>query len=183
MVFQLPEELLIAILSQALHIPDDLLNDTSPTSPFINVEFSTSSVLLVCKSWTRIGTYLLYETVILRTRPQALSLCNTFKQNPSFSSNVKRLRLEGLCAEVLGDARVKLAQLKQLCLALNYTGTREFSGLLEFMRGAEFNLHTIAVADIVGLNPDQASDFHILVRETLPSWDHLVRTFVYFMIY
>ena len=178
MAQKLPEELLRDIIGRVLHIPDDVLNDTRLPSPFAHVEFSTSLVLLVCKRWMRVGTTLLYKTIVLRTRPQALSLCNALKRNPAFASSIKRLRLEGQSAEVLGNARIKIQTLEQLCLALDYAGATKSNGLLKFMRSAGFNLSIIAITDCEGLHYDLKLSFHSMIKEILPSWDCLVRIFL-----
>ncbi|KAJ6500899.1 hypothetical protein C8R45DRAFT_1071400 [Mycena sanguinolenta] len=91
----LPEETISEILSLALHVPDDMFSDTSLVSPFAKFSVSASSILLVNKTWLRIATPLLLETVIIRSKPQANALATALKGKQNLGRFVKKLRLEG----------------------------------------------------------------------------------------
>ncbi|KAJ7348823.1 hypothetical protein DFH08DRAFT_1079266 [Mycena albidolilacea] len=70
----LPDEIISEILSPALKVSDEVFSDTSDVSPFAKNSESTSAYLLVCKSWLRVATPLLYNTVVLRSKAQAKAL-------------------------------------------------------------------------------------------------------------
>ncbi|KAJ7348826.1 hypothetical protein DFH08DRAFT_998012 [Mycena albidolilacea] len=70
----LPDEIISEILSPALKVSDEVFSDTSDVSPFAKYSESTSAYLLVCKSWLRVATPLLYNVVILRSKAQAKAL-------------------------------------------------------------------------------------------------------------
>ncbi|KAJ7699467.1 hypothetical protein B0H14DRAFT_3653002 [Mycena olivaceomarginata] len=70
----LPDEIISEILSPALKVSDEVFSDTSRVSPFSKYSESTSAYLLVCKSWLRVATPLLYNVVILRSKAQAKAL-------------------------------------------------------------------------------------------------------------
>ncbi|KAJ7160940.1 hypothetical protein C8R46DRAFT_1106018 [Mycena filopes] len=93
----LPDEIISEILSPALKVSDEAFSGTlgDPTSQFMMFTESTSALLVVCKSWLRVSTPLLYNTVILRSKAQAQALAATLKENPDFGRFVKRLRVEG----------------------------------------------------------------------------------------
>ncbi|KAF7297142.1 F-box domain-containing protein [Mycena indigotica] len=91
----LPDEIIAEILGPALRVPDELFSDTSPNSPFSKYRTSTSAYLLVCQSWLRVSTPLLYNTVIVRSKAQADALSRVFKKHPEFGLFVKQLRVEG----------------------------------------------------------------------------------------
>ncbi|KAJ7624918.1 hypothetical protein FB45DRAFT_88735 [Roridomyces roridus] len=90
-----PDEIISEILSPALKVPDELFCHTVGPSPFSSYSLSTSAYLLVCKDWLRVATPLLYNVVILRSKPQATALEAALKFNPELGLFVKKLRLEG----------------------------------------------------------------------------------------
>ncbi|KAJ7052322.1 hypothetical protein C8F01DRAFT_1033534 [Mycena amicta] len=92
----LPDEILSEILSPALKVPDDVFCDTTPgQSPFANYTESSSACLVVCKSWLRVATPLLYNVVILRSKAQAKALAGALAQNAELGRFIKKLRVEG----------------------------------------------------------------------------------------
>ncbi|KAJ6500838.1 hypothetical protein C8R45DRAFT_863665 [Mycena sanguinolenta] len=93
--YSLPDEIISEILSPALKVPDELFCDSSWVSPFAKNLESTSAYLLVCKSWLRVATPLLYHTVILRSKAQAKALSIALAGNKELGRFIKKLRLEG----------------------------------------------------------------------------------------
>ncbi|KAF7314060.1 F-box domain-containing protein [Mycena chlorophos] len=92
----LPDEIISEILSPALKVPDDAFADNySGTSPFATFTESTSAYLVVCKSWLRVATPLLYHVVVLRSKAQAKALAVALAQNPDIGRFIKKLRVEG----------------------------------------------------------------------------------------
>ncbi|KAF7326194.1 F-box domain-containing protein [Mycena kentingensis (nom. inval.)] len=91
----LPDELISEILSPALKVPDHVFSDTSTVSPFARYTESTSAYLVVCKSWLRVATPLLYNVVILRSKDQAKALACALAGNRELGRFVKKLRVEG----------------------------------------------------------------------------------------
>ncbi|KAJ7722016.1 hypothetical protein B0H16DRAFT_1896265 [Mycena metata] len=90
---KIPDEILSQILAPLFQIPDHLFLSTSLDSPFATSS-STSSILLVSKSWFRVGTLLLYSFVILRSKGQATALQATLRDLPDLGRFVKHLRVE-----------------------------------------------------------------------------------------
>ncbi|KAJ6620144.1 hypothetical protein B0H10DRAFT_2022936 [Mycena sp. CBHHK59/15] len=97
MQHHLPDEIISEILSPVLIVPDALFSDTSTTSPFALTYSgqSTSTVLLVCKTWLRVATPLLYNVVVLRSKAQASALEAALKSNEGLGWFIKKLRVEG----------------------------------------------------------------------------------------
>ncbi|KAJ6567041.1 hypothetical protein B0H19DRAFT_1374372 [Mycena capillaripes] len=91
----LPDEIISEILSPALKVSDEVFSDTSDVSPFANYSESTSAYLLVCKSWLRVATPLLYHVVILRSKAQAKALSLALSDNEQLGQFIKKLRVEG----------------------------------------------------------------------------------------
>ncbi|KAJ7445259.1 hypothetical protein FB451DRAFT_1433324 [Mycena latifolia] len=92
----LPDEVISEILSPVLKVPDRMFSDTSYKSPFASNSVSTSSsTLLVCKSWLRVASPLLYSTVIIRSKAQAQALQRALQSVPQLGRFVKKLRVEG----------------------------------------------------------------------------------------
>ncbi|KAG6879773.1 hypothetical protein C0992_011818 [Termitomyces sp. T32_za158] len=91
----LPDEIIKEILTPALRVPDENFRSTDSVSPFLTSTESSSALLLVCKSWLRVATPLLYHVVVLRSKPQARSLCCTLRANGVLATFIKKLRVEG----------------------------------------------------------------------------------------
>nr|GAT52321.1 predicted protein [Mycena chlorophos] len=95
----LPDEIVSQILSlSALRVPDAAFaNNCSRTSPFATFTESTSAYLLVCKSWLRVATPLLYSVIILRSKAQAQALALALSKNKSddLGRFITKLRVEG----------------------------------------------------------------------------------------
>ncbi|KAJ7052201.1 hypothetical protein C8F01DRAFT_625317 [Mycena amicta] len=90
----LPDEIVSQILTPALIVSDDAFSDTSPTT-FASYNHSTSAYLVVCKSWLRVATPLLYNVVILRSTAQATALAGVLRRNKDLGRFIKKLRVEG----------------------------------------------------------------------------------------
>ncbi|KAJ7041956.1 hypothetical protein C8F04DRAFT_111875 [Mycena alexandri] len=91
----LPDEIISEILSPALKVSDDVFSDNSGVSPFSKYSESTSAYLLVCKSWLRVATPLLYSVVILRSKAQAKALGLVLANNKLLGQFIRKLRVEG----------------------------------------------------------------------------------------
>ncbi|KAJ6455988.1 hypothetical protein C8R47DRAFT_996509 [Mycena vitilis] len=91
----LPDEIISEILSPALKVTDGIFSDTSDVSPFAEYSESTSAYLLVCKSWLRVATPLLYNVVILRSKAQAKALSIALSKDKQLGPFMKKLRVEG----------------------------------------------------------------------------------------
>jgi hypothetical protein len=91
----LPDEIISEILSPVLKVSDEIFSDTSKVSPFAKYSESTSAYLLVCKSWLRVSTPLLYNVVILRSKAQAKALSLALARNKELGQFIKKLRVEG----------------------------------------------------------------------------------------
>ncbi|KAJ7050606.1 hypothetical protein C8F01DRAFT_1263874 [Mycena amicta] len=92
----LPNELISEILSPVLRVPDALFSDTSRVSPFADYALSSSNYLLAGKGWLRVGTPLLYHTVVIRSMDQARALARIFSENEDADLGrfVKKLCIE-----------------------------------------------------------------------------------------
>ncbi|KAH6909299.1 hypothetical protein BKA70DRAFT_1278146 [Coprinopsis sp. MPI-PUGE-AT-0042] len=93
---QLPDEITKEILAPVLYVPDETFADTAlKASPFATYGLSSSTILVVCKSWLRVATPLLYDTVVLRSKAQAQSLAVVLKKDSQLGTFIKKLRVEG----------------------------------------------------------------------------------------
>ncbi|KAJ7069200.1 hypothetical protein C8F01DRAFT_1111851 [Mycena amicta] len=92
----LPDEIISEILSPALTVDDDVFTEScAHSSPFANFSESTSAYLLVCKSWLRVATPLLYNVVVIRSKAQAKALAGVLSKNGELGRFIKKLRVEG----------------------------------------------------------------------------------------
>ncbi|KAF7320869.1 hypothetical protein HMN09_00173500 [Mycena chlorophos] len=91
----LPDEIISEILTPALRVPDHAFAAMSARSSFMSFSESSSAYLLVCKDWLRVATPLLYATVIIRSKAQALALGAALAENEELGPFIKKLRVEG----------------------------------------------------------------------------------------
>ena len=92
-----PQEILEDIFKKILFISDEDFSSRVCDSPFGRSPTHSSDILMVCKTWLRIATPLLYECVVLRTRAQAEAFYNAVKDKKTgdvLISSVRRIRLE-----------------------------------------------------------------------------------------
>ncbi|KAL1756059.1 hypothetical protein FB107DRAFT_261528 [Schizophyllum commune] len=89
------------------------------------------ALLLVCKAWNRIGTPLLYRTIILRSKGQAEVLARTLTTPASdLGSLVRRLRLEGGYGRAVLQILKATTRVSELALVLSLRSDDSISGLV-----------------------------------------------------
>ncbi|KAI5885167.1 uncharacterized protein SCHCODRAFT_02594511 [Schizophyllum commune H4-8] len=137
----LPDEILKEILSLVMSVPDeDFLHgnhgdDFFAGSPFARYgKVSTSTLLLVCKGWLRVGTPLLYHTVVLRSTAQAQALELALAQTPQLGKFVRRLRLEGGFGDHVRGACVKCPNIEELVLLFDYEARDSTAGIRKALK-------------------------------------------------
>ncbi|KAJ6455953.1 hypothetical protein C8R47DRAFT_1228026 [Mycena vitilis] len=119
----------LEILSPALKVADDVFCDTSNVSPFANYSESTSAYLLVCKSWLRVATPLLYNVVILRSKAQAKALSLVLAKNKQLGQFIKKLRVEGGYGAPMGIILESSPHISDLFLSLEIFSSDSTGGL------------------------------------------------------
>ncbi|KAJ7611804.1 hypothetical protein FB45DRAFT_1065818 [Roridomyces roridus] len=125
----LPDEIVSEILSPALKVPDAKFSDLSAVSPFAAYSESPSAYLLVCKSWLRVATPLLYHVVVLRSKAQAKALETTLIQNPDFGKFIKHLRVEGGYGPSMRTILKSTPNVTDLFLSLDVRSADSVAGL------------------------------------------------------
>ncbi|EJD39095.1 hypothetical protein AURDEDRAFT_187546 [Auricularia subglabra TFB-10046 SS5] len=126
---KLADELLKMIITPPLLVPDELFADGGDLSPFSKATFSASEVLLVCKRFMRIATPVLYETVIIRSKAQALALQAALTRNPEFGQFVRKLRLEGAYGRELAKVIPTMPYVTDFCFTLGVFVDESLAGL------------------------------------------------------
>ncbi|TRM58465.1 hypothetical protein BD626DRAFT_586120 [Schizophyllum amplum] len=154
---RLPDELLKDVLVSVFHVPDrDFRYTGHQASPFSkNIgNYLTSSVLLVNKAFCRVGTPLLYYTVILRSKAQAHALADTLRANPDLGRWIRQLRVEGgygsYMDSILGSCAERIID---LCLTLMIFANDNASGLARHL--ARMNPRRVFYAE--GINAGRGS--------------------------
>ncbi|KAF7362602.1 F-box domain-containing protein [Mycena venus] len=127
----LPDEIISEILSPALKVSETLFSDTSLESPFAFFFSSSSSTLLVCKSWLRVATPLLYHFVVIRSKAQANAFQATLRGNPDLGRFVKNLRVEGGFGKSMHHILKKTPNINHLVLCLHLRAADSTDGLAE----------------------------------------------------
>ncbi|KAJ7749709.1 hypothetical protein B0H16DRAFT_1888098 [Mycena metata] len=126
----IPDEIVSEILSPALKVSESMFSDTeSDVSPFAAPSVSSSTYLLVCKAWRRVGTPLLYHVVIIRSTAQARALQRTLHNNPDFGKFVNKLRVEGGFGVSMEQVLKHTPKLTDIFLSLMIRGS-DTSGLV-----------------------------------------------------
>jgi hypothetical protein len=170
----LPDEIISEILSPALKVSDEVFSDTSDISPFANYSASTSAYLLVCKSWLRVATPLLYNVVILRSKAQAKALGLALSKNAQLGHFIKKLRVEGGYGAPMRIILKSSPNISDLFISLEIYSSDNTSG---FCKG----LHLINPTRLILLDKYRESENKMVsqlvdaVAESMSKWDRLVR--------
>ncbi|KAF7314045.1 F-box domain-containing protein [Mycena chlorophos] len=125
----LPDEIISEILSPALKVADDAFANNYAKSPFAKFTESTSAYLVVCKSWLRVATPLLYHVVVLRSKAQAKALANALAKNPDLGRFIKKLRVEGGFGPSMHTILQNSPNITDLFLSLEIIATDSTEGL------------------------------------------------------
>ncbi|KAH6909307.1 hypothetical protein BKA70DRAFT_1562155 [Coprinopsis sp. MPI-PUGE-AT-0042] len=129
---QLPDEIIKEILAPALYVSDEAFSSTcAKSNPFANYELSTSTILVVCKSWLRVATPMLYETVVLRSKAQAQALASALKQNEQLGRFIRKLRVEGGYGTFVYEVLRRSSSLTDLWLSTGLWSNESIAGYLK----------------------------------------------------
>ncbi|KAJ7611808.1 hypothetical protein FB45DRAFT_317352 [Roridomyces roridus] len=127
----LPDEIISEILSPALKVPDKKFANTSDISPFTEYSQSPSAYLLVCKSWLRVATPLLYNVVVLRSKAQAKALGQALSKNKDLGQFIKHLRVEGGYGAPMRTILKAAPNITDLCLSFEILASDNTTGLCD----------------------------------------------------
>ncbi|KAJ7644353.1 hypothetical protein FB45DRAFT_897619 [Roridomyces roridus] len=130
MANHLPDEIISEILTPVLKVPDEAFSDNSQDSPFAKCTESSSAFLLVCKSWLRVSTPLLYHVIVLRSTAQAAALDRALRFNPELGRFIKKLRLEGGYGDRVDRIIQAAPNVTELCFPLSLWSNDDVSGLV-----------------------------------------------------
>ncbi|KAK7035988.1 F-box domain-containing protein [Favolaschia claudopus] len=172
----LPDELISEILSPALKVSDHVFSDTSHISPFASYGFreSTSAYLLVCRSWLRVATPLLYSVVVLRSKAQAKALAAALSENPELGHFIKKLRVEGGFGPPMQTILKSSPNITDLFLTLEIYSSDNVGGLckgLGFINPSGLILQNFRSKP---LNNKTVSQLLKGLSQALGKWDNLV---------
>ncbi|KAJ7607146.1 hypothetical protein FB45DRAFT_1135610 [Roridomyces roridus] len=164
---------LLDALIKAIPQWDRLPCDTSNKSPFSEYLESPSAYLLVCKSWLRVATPLLYNTVVIRSKAQAKALAAVLSKNGEFGQFVKHLRVEGGFGTPMRTILKSSPNISDLWLTLEVFSSDNTSGLsdgLPLINPVRFILRHLARRA-----PENKMVTKLLsaLSESIPKWDRL----------
>ncbi|KAJ7348805.1 hypothetical protein DFH08DRAFT_1079253 [Mycena albidolilacea] len=170
----LPDEIISEILSPALKVSDEVFSDTSDVSPFAKYSESTSAYLLVCKSWLRVATPLLYNVVILRSKAQAKALSVALSGNEQLGQFIKKLRVEGGYGPPMHTILKCSPNISDLFLSLAIYSSDNTSGLCKGL--SLINPTRLILRDSEGrksLVNKMVSQLLDALSKSIPKWDRL----------
>jgi hypothetical protein len=171
----LPDEIISEILSPALKVSDEVFSDTSDVSPFAKYSESTSAYLLVCKSWLRVATPLLYNTVVLRSKAQAKALSVALSGNEQLGQFIKKLRVEGGYGQPMHTILKCSPNISDLFLSLAIYSSDNTSGLCKGL--SLINPTRLILRDSErgrSLENKVVSQLLDALSKSIPKWDRLV---------
>lgn len=171
MANRIADELLKMIIAPSLHVSDDRFSSVSNTAFGCNVNFPSSSVLLVCKKWLRIATPLLYKVVVLRSTAQAQAIVEAFSRNPKFPLYVKKIRLEGAYS-CLWDVFRRCSNLHTLCFTLDIYAAVTATGLCRSL--LSINPTRVILRDQSETKNVKIERVFCKLLECIPLWTNLV---------
>ncbi|KAJ7490950.1 hypothetical protein FB451DRAFT_628251 [Mycena latifolia] len=169
----LPDEIISEILSPALKVPEEVFSDTSPVSPFAQYSESSSAYLLVCKSWLRVATPLLYNVVILRSKAQAKALGQALADNKDLGQFIKKLRVEGAYGKPMGTILQSSPNISDLFLSFEIYAADNTNGLcsgLPFLNPTRVILRDV---EYKPLNNKMTLNLEDALTKVISKWDRL----------
>ncbi|KAF7289048.1 F-box domain-containing protein [Mycena chlorophos] len=170
----LPDEIISEILSPALRIPDELFADNhSKDSPFAAYSASTSAYLVVCKSWLRVATPLLYNVVVLRSAATAKALARALSENEQLGCFIKKLRVEGGFGASMHTVLRLSPNITDLFLCLDIFSTDKTDGLC---KGLSLVNPRRIIFQHLNFKQKSNKQFTMLMealRKALEKWDRL----------
>lgn len=171
----LPDEIISEILSPALKVADSVFSDTSDVSPFSNYSESTSSYLLVCRSWLRVATPLLYHVVVLRSKAQAKALAGALLMNNALGQFIKKLRVESGYGLPMHTILQCAPHVSDLYLSLQIFSSDSTSGLCMGLQLVNPTRLILQDKTHHPLRNKMSLKLVEAVAQALPKWDRLVR--------
>ncbi|KAF7295859.1 Isocitrate dehydrogenase [Mycena chlorophos] len=169
----LPDELIAEILSPALSIADVDFASTASISPFASYAESTSTYLLVCKTWLRVATPILYNVVVIRSKAQAAALAVVLSQTEhDLGRYVKKLRIEGAYGPAVQTVLQHMPNVAHLFISFDFHTTDNPVGLC---RGLPLiNPTRLIVHDnYIGRTNKMKKQLLDAFDECIPKWDKL----------
>ncbi|KAJ7896791.1 hypothetical protein B0H14DRAFT_2495284 [Mycena olivaceomarginata] len=169
----LPDEIISEILSPALKVSDEVFSDTSEVSPFAKYTESTSAYLLVCKSWLRVSTPLLYNIVILRSKAQAKALSLALAGNKEPGQFIKKLRVEGGYGTPMLTILQSSPNISDLFISLEIYSSDNTSGLCKGL--SLLNPNRLILWDLSRKPPENKMVSQLLdaLAKSISRWDRL----------
>ena len=173
--YSLPEELIAEILSPALTVSDDVFSDTSDISPFTEYLESSSSYLLVCKAWCRVGTPLLYNVVILRSKAQAKALGRVLSKNKELGRFIRKLRVEGGYGSPMAVILESAPNISDLCISFEILSADSASGLCTGLSLINPTRVILRHPNVYRRRNKGIIDLEDALAQAITKWDRLVR--------
>ncbi|KAJ6516471.1 hypothetical protein C8R45DRAFT_1067701 [Mycena sanguinolenta] len=168
----LPDEIISEILSPALKVCDsDFSDTTSKVSPFANYSESSSVYLLVCKSWLRVATPLLYNVVVLRSKAQARALSIALSRNKELGQFIKKLRVEGGYGLPMHTILESSPNISDLFLTLKIYSSDNTSGLCKGLQ--LINPTRLILREVPSLENKMISQLWDALPKAILKWDRL----------
>ena len=90
----------------------------------------TPQVLCVCKRWLRIGSPILYETVVIKTHTGLDALARCFTDNPAVAKLVKNMQISEF-GNKLPAVLASASNVQNLCLAPYVHHTQSITGIIK----------------------------------------------------
>ncbi|KAJ7718709.1 hypothetical protein B0H16DRAFT_1608687 [Mycena metata] len=175
-VIHLPDEIISEILSPALRVSDEAFSYVShhnTVSPFMTFTESTSALLVVCKSWLRVATPLLYNVVILRSKAQAQALAATLTANPALGAFIRKLRAEGGYAISMFKILQNSPNITDLFLSVDFASGDNACGLCRGLALLDPIRVIVGKATLWGRISKNAQKLVDTLAECIPAWKNL----------
>ncbi|KAJ7237711.1 hypothetical protein B0H12DRAFT_1057149 [Mycena haematopus] len=169
----LPDEIISEILSPALKVSDEIFCDNSDVSPFAKYSESTSAYLLVCKSWLRVATPLLYNIVILRSKAQAKALSLALSKNEQLGQFIKKLRVEGGYGSPMHIILQCSPNISDLFVSLEVYSSDNTSGLCKGLQLINPTRLIVRDLDYKHLDNKMVSQLMEALLRSMRKWDRL----------
>ncbi|KAJ6527855.1 hypothetical protein DFH09DRAFT_1186261 [Mycena vulgaris] len=152
-VARLPHEILLIVLRHTLP-PAWLLSAEPWLAPFPRSiwsadRFTKLDVVLVSKTWHRVGVELLYETVTLRSLSRMISFISALESRQGLGTLVKNLEIRySVCEDFFTVHKAEIEKILQLCPRLAAFGFSPTDLVMDWKRAPSLPLSTHCITSL-----------------------------------
>ena len=175
----LPEELLREILSYIFHLSPESFcgsrtrwHSLAQPVPYYQRRSTCQDLILVCKSWLRIATPLLYESLAVRTPEHVATVATLLKATPSLGRAVKQLKVFGGYGKDMGILASTCPNVDTLYVYVSVKSDASIVGIKKVLLA--LSPTRLYLEEYRAYSNKKVDELHQLIGTQFTKWAHLV---------